>query len=214
MTVRWLQRVVPLKGAGPDPISPDHPMRRVARDVAFGTDRWTPALAADVRDLFDRLAAEWHTRDRPGRLEPIVDALERGGPFDNGLAVELGSGTGIATATIAARLPRLIAVDLSMEMLHLAPDIVPRIAADGAHLPFADGGVATLVLVNMLLFPREVDRVVGKRGVIVWVSTAGPQTPIYLSPEEIENALPGDWDVLASDAGRGSWCVARRTAAA
>jgi hypothetical protein len=210
VTVRWLPRVLPFEGAEPEPIEPDHPMRRVTREVAFSPDRWTPQRAADVGDLFDHLAGEWHTRDRPGRLTPIGDAFERGGTFPDGLAVELGSGIGIATPTLAARLPSLVAVDLSMEMLRLAPPDVPRIRADGAQLPFADGGVATLVLVNMLLFPPEVDRVLDARGALMWVSTTGPYTPIYLSPEEIEAALPGDWDIVGSEAGRGTWCVARR----
>lgn len=210
MTIRWLPSVVPIGGAEPEPIGPDHPMRRVTREVAFRAERWTPQQAAQVNDLFDQLAAEWHTRDRPERRAVIVDALERGGALLDGLTVELGSGTGIATQTILARMPRLVAVDLSMEMLRLAPDVVPRIRGDGAHLPFADGMVATLLLVNMLLFPAEVDRVLDKRGALVWVSTTGPHTPIYLSPEEIEAALPGDWDIVGSDAGRGTWCVARR----
>ncbi|MDQ3985509.1 MAG: class I SAM-dependent methyltransferase [Actinomycetota bacterium] len=210
MTIRWVPRAVPFEGAQPEPVSPDHPMRRVTREVAFGADRWTSNRKAEVRDLFDRLAAEWHTRDRPERHGAIVDALERGGPFGGGLAVELGSGTGIATPTIATRLPRLVAVDLSMEMLRLAPRDVPRVRADAAHLPFADERVTTLLLVNMLLFPGEVDRVLDARGALVWVSTAGPNTPIYLSPEEIEAALPGDWDIIASEAGRGTWSVARR----
>lgn len=211
VTVRWLPRVVPFEGPELEPIDPDHPMRRVTREVAFRADRWTSQRAGDVSDFFDHLAPEWHTRDRPDRLDAIADALDRGGPFVDGLAVELGSGTGIATPTIAARLPRLVAVDLSMEMLRLAPGAVPRVRADGARLPFADRGVATLLLINMLLFPMEVDRVLDGHGAVVWVSTAGPQTPIYLSPEEIDGVLPGAWDVAASDAARGTWCVARRT---
>jgi SAM-dependent methyltransferase len=210
MTIRRLPRVVPAAGAEPEPIGSDHPMRRVTREIASGPGRWTRQRAAEVNELFDELAAEWHTRARPERLVPIVDALERGGPFVDGLAVELGSGTGIATSTIVARLPRLVAVDLSMEMLRLAPDDVPRIRGDGAHLPFADGIVATLLLVNMLLFPTEVDRVLEARGTLVWVSTVGSYTPIYLTPEEVEAALPGDWDIVGSEAGWGTWCVARR----
>jgi SAM-dependent methyltransferase len=210
VTVRWLPRVIPVAGAEPEPIEPDHPMRRVTREVAFGPDLWTPQRAAEVNDLFDQLAAEWHTRDRPERLLPIVDALERGGAFTDGLAVELGSGTGIATATIAARFSHLVAVDLSMEMLRLAPDGVSRIRGDGARLPFEDGIVATLLLVNMLLFPTEVERVLDPHGALVWVSTVGSDTPIYLSREELDAALPGGWDIVGSEAGRGTWCVARR----
>jgi SAM-dependent methyltransferase len=206
-----LPRVAPVEGEEPEPGGSEHPMRVVTREVASGADRWTRQRGAEVNRVFDELAAEWHTRDRPGRLAPVVDALERGGALaTDGFAVELGSGTGIATATIAARLPRLIAVDLSMEMLRLAPGHVPRIRGDGARLPFADSTVATLLLVNMLLFPAEVDRVLRSDGAVVWVSTSGSSTPIYLSPEEVDAALPGDWDVVASEAARGTWCVARR----
>jgi ubiquinone/menaquinone biosynthesis C-methylase UbiE len=143
-------------------------------------------------------------------LLPIVDALERGGPLGDGLAIELGSGTGIATEAIYAQLPRLVAVDLSLEMLRRSPRTVPLVAADGARLPIRDEEVATLVLVNMLLFPAEVDRVLQADGALVWVSTAGTETPIFLTAEEIDRALPGEWDVVASEAGRGSWCVAHR----
>jgi hypothetical protein len=210
MAVRWLPRVFPFEGEDPEPIGNDHPMRRAAREIAFHPEAWTRSMAMQVRSTFDRLAPEWHTRDRPERLVPIRDALDRGGPFGTGLAVELGSGTGVATETLKARLPQLIAVDLSFEMLRLAPAGVPRIRADGASLPFRDHAVATLVLINMFLFPPEVDRVVSGDGAVVWVNTVGPDTPIYLSAEDVEAALPGDWELVASEAGRGTWTVARR----
>lgn len=185
-------------------------MRRLTRDAAGGPEGWTSQRADQVRALFDRIAPEWHTRARPERLIPVADALDRGGPFGDGLVVELGSGTGIATATIRSRLARLVAVDLSMEMLRRAPAIVPKVAADGATLPLRDDAVATLVLVNMLLFPVEAERVLEPGGALVWVSTAGVETPIYLAPNDVDDALPGEWDVVASEAGPGSWCVARR----
>lgn len=185
-------------------------MRRVTRELAFSPEGWTPSIAMQVRNTFDRLAGEWHTRDRPERLVPIRDALDRGGPFRDGLAVELGSGTGIATQMIESWLPHLVAVDLSIEMLRLAPTTIPRVRADGANLPFRNHAVATLLLVNMFLFPREVDRVLSDDGAVVWVSTVGANTPIYLSSEDVDAALPGEWELIASEAGRGSWSVARR----
>lgn len=188
-------------------------MRRVTRAVAFDREGWTPDVAAGVAGTFEHLAAEWHTRDRPERIVPIVDALDRGGPFEEGLAVELGSGTGIATPTLATRFAPLVAVDLAMEMLRRAPRNVPRVRADGARLPFRDGAVSTLLLINMFLFPGEVDRVLAPRGALVWVNTAGADTPIYLDADDVDSALPGDWDVLASEAGPGTWAVARRARA-
>lgn len=210
MTVTRLPRVHPPDGPEPELSGPEHPMRRLTLELAFGGE-WNSERAAEIRRMFDDLAPEWHTRDRPERYVPISDALERGGPWGPGVAVELGSGTGIATDLIAGHLPRLVAVDLSMEMLRLAPATVPRVRADGAHLPFLERSIDTLVLVNMLLFPSEVDRVVASSGAVMWVNTSGPQTPIYLSAEEVQSALGGGWDVVASSAGPGSWCVARRS---
>jgi SAM-dependent methyltransferase len=210
VTVRQLPRVLQPKTSQPSPVGDEHPIRRLTREVAFDQEAWTPEQAADLGVLFDQLAPEWHTRAGPERLLPLLDAVERGGPFADGLAIELGSGTGLATAAIAERFPRLVAVDLSMEMLRLAPAVVPRVRADGSALPLAEASVATLLLNNMLLFPAEVDRVLAPDGVLVWVNTLGPHTPIHLSPSEIDAALPGEWNVIASEAGWGTWCVARR----
>lgn len=210
MTVRQLPRVLQANSAEPAAVGDDNLMRQLTRAVAFDREAWTPGRAADLRAMFDQLAPEWHTRAAPERLLPLLDAVDRGGPFADGLAVELGSGTGLATAILAQRFPRLVAVDLSMQMLRLAPELVPRVRADASALPFADGIVATLVLVNMLLFPAEVDRVLAPDGALVWVNTFGPYTPIHLSSDEIDAALPSDWAVIASEAGWGTWCVAHR----
>jgi hypothetical protein len=48
-------------------------------------------------------------------------------------------------------------------------------------------------------------------GALVWVNTLGPNTPIHLTAEEVDAALGGSWDIVASEAGWGTWCVARRT---
>ena len=62
-------------------------------------------------------------------------------------------------------------------------------------------------------FDRMVDemwRVLAPGGALVWVSSLGDRTPIYLSAEEVEAALPGEWRGVASEAGWGSWCVTGR----
>jgi SAM-dependent methyltransferase len=179
--------------------------------VAADQEAWTPELAANLGAMFDQLAIEWHTRaTTPGRYLPLLDALDRGGPFTHRLAVEVGSGTGLATETIADRVANLIAIDLSIEMLRIAPPLVPRVRADASALPLRDASVATMVLVNMLLFPIEIDRVLTGDGALVWVNTIGERTPIHLTADEIDGALPGEWDIAASEAGWGTWCVARR----
>lgn len=193
----------------------DHPMRAVTRAVAFDPDGWTPERQAEVVALFDSLAPEWTSRDVPGRELPILDALDRGlAAFAGGRrarAVELGGGTGLYSAAMAERFATLVTLDLSWEMIRLVPDgpALP-VQGDGARLPFADGAVDALVLVNMFLFPAEADRVLAADGVVVWVNSRGPETPIHLTAAEVDAALPGSWDGVASTAGWGTWSVHRR----
>jgi SAM-dependent methyltransferase len=189
----------------------DHPMRKVTRQVAFEPDGWTPERAGKVAALFDSLASEWHTREHPLRLVPVADAFERGGPLGFGTGLEIGSGIGLGTAWLAARFGRLIAVDLSLEMLRLAPaDAAPRVLADASVLPVADATVDAVVLINMLLFPGEVARVLKHDGALVWVNTSGDRTPIHLTADEVDDAMPGDWTGVASEAAWGTWAVLRR----
>jgi SAM-dependent methyltransferase len=193
-----------------EPANADHPMRAVTEAVAAGEDTWTPDRARQVTGLFDSLAAEWHTRDEPGRLAPLEDAWIRGGPLPTGRALELGSGTGLITPWLAERFAVVLAVDLSQAMLRLAPRSSPRVRADGAALPVPDGSIDAAVLVNAFLFPSEVDRVVAPDGVLVWVCTRGADTPIYLSADRVGDTLGTSWSGVASLAGTGSWAVFRR----
>jgi len=174
-------------------------MRRVTRDVAFDPSSWTAERKAEVAALFDGLAPEWHTREEPGRYDSLEDALDRGGVPTDGPAIELGSGTGLSTPLLADRFPRLVAADLSIEMLRLAPaTAAPRLQCDST------------ALVNMLLFPREVARVLAPDGALVWVNTSGDTTPIFLPSDDVVAALGAGWTGTASQAGTGTWCVARR----
>ncbi len=193
---------------------PDHPIRKATREVAFGPAGWTPERAAKVAQLFNAMAPEWHTRGTRDRMQPLVDGLERGG-VDGECCVELGSGTGFGTELLQGRFRYILAVDLAIEMLRLAPaEWGTRLLADAARLPVRDGVVDALVHVNAFLFPAEAERVIAPGGALVWVSTLGDQTPIYLSAEEVASALPGSWRGVASEAGWGTWCVLRRSAAA
>ncbi len=185
-------------------------MRRVTREVAFDPDGWGPERQAEVEELFDGLADEWHTRDVPGRYDALQDALDRG-DIPPGPALELGSGTGLSTPMLAERFDHLVAFDLSLEMLRLAPaDAAPRVQADSARLPLADGALAVALVINMLLFPTELDRVLSPDGVLVWVNTSGARTPIYLPADDVVAAMGEGWTGVASEAGTGTWCVARR----
>lgn len=190
---------------------------RAATRRAAGIDAhgWTPQLRQDVERYFDGLAREWHTRTSPGRTAIVEDALTRGAvdfrsPVD--LAVEVGSGIGAYSDLLAHRFARVLALDLSLEMLRLAPTgPAHRVQADGAVLPLRDTSAGAIVLINAFLFPAEVDRVLAPSGLLVWVNSSGEQTPIHLSAEDLVASLPGAWHGRASRAGEGTWCVLQRT---
>ena len=187
-----------------------HPMRTVTREVAFDPASWTPAKQAEVAAFFDDLAPAWNTRDVPNRKLTLQDALDRGVPAapdaERRVALELGGGTGIYAEALAARFPTLVTLDLSTEMMVRVPaGAALRVQGDGSNLPFADGALDALILVNMFLFPLEADRVVAPDGVVVWVNSRGPDTPIHLPAADVERALPGDWTGVAAQAGWGTW---------
>lgn len=188
-------------------------MRMVTRQVAFEPGGWTPERRSKVQALFDDLAVEWHTRRRPEHRATLTDALDRGlatppWPVHRGTCVEIGSGTGFSSALLADHFDIVMAADLSAEMLGRAPaGPAHRVQADAASLPVCDGSIDAAVLINALLFPTEVARILGPEAVILWVNTAGPGTPIHLPADDVAAALPGRWDGVASQAGRGTWCV-------
>jgi SAM-dependent methyltransferase len=193
----------------------DHPMRIMTRRAAGLVEpAWDDTARAEVSAFFDELAPLWHTRTSPERDAVVADALTRGLPADvvgADVCVELGSGIGAYTAQLAARWRRVLAVEVSLEMLQLAPaDVGHRILADGARLPVPDGAASAVVLVNCFLFPAEVARVLASDGLVVWVNSSGSQTPIYLPNPDVAAALPGQWSGVESAAGVGTWCVLRR----
>ena len=190
-------------------------MRIATRRAAGLDDRgWTGELRSQVEDYFDGIAAEWHTRITPQRTAVVTDALSRG--LDAlevpvGPAVEVGSGIGTYTSLLAERFATVVAIDLSLAMLKLAP-IGPglRVQADAARLPLRNASAAAVVLINAFLFPAEVERVLSPGGALVWVNSSGEQTPIYLSVDDLVARLPGGWTGTSSRAGEGHWCVLRR----
>jgi len=199
--------------------SDEHPMRIMTRRAAglVPGETWDAEARAEVAAYFGNLAPEWHTRTSHGREAVVEDALSRGLPAGltaTDVCVELGSGIGAYTPLFAGRWQRVLAVEVTLEMLLLAPATPGhRILADGAVLPLAPGSAGAIALVNCFLFPAEVDRILRPDGVVVWVNSSGSQTPIHLTAAEVVTALPGQWVGVAAGAGEGTWCVLRRSPA-
>jgi SAM-dependent methyltransferase len=207
--VTWIDPVVEV--FEPDRYGSDHPIREVAEQIAAG-DGWSSGRRRKISETFDELSGDWHASHSSDlRLAPLEDVLDRG-ELGDGRLVELGAGTGAGTERIARRRPLAAALDLSPGMLAAADrSLAPFVLADAGQLPFPDRSVAIFVLVNMFLFGAEIDRVLTRDGRLVWVNTMGEETPIHLTPEAVVDALPGAWSAVASRAGTGLWCVARRT---
>ena len=208
--IEQLPRITPPAPDRPEIGGPDHPMRKVTRQVAFEPTGWTRERAAKVADLFNGLAPEWHTRLGEGRHIPLQDALDRSGVHGE-RCIEIGSGIGGSTPMFAARFSTVIAADIAIEMLRRAPaEPGHRVLADAAALPLPDGCADVVILENALLFPNEVARVLSPSGALLWVNSLGDATPIHLSAADVARALPGEWSGTASEAGWGTWCALRR----
>jgi len=189
---------------------PDNPMRLLTRAKAFG-EPFTAADSERVQTVFDSMAADWSDAHvNPTKAAPVLDALDRGQVPHSGDWLELGSGTGAGAQVLGGRVGSLVCTDLAFEMLRHAPTEPPRVRADASRLPFTNDRFDAVLLINMLLFPSEIDRVLRPGGTIVWVNTLGDQTPIHLPAADVLAALPGDWAGTTAAAGTGFWLTARR----
>jgi len=86
---------------------------------------------------FDAVTDEYD-RGRPGYPDALYDALE---PLPQGVVLEGGAGTGIASRALLARGARVVAFDIGSAILGRAllrnPGL-PVVVADGAAMPFRD----------------------------------------------------------------------------
>jgi len=210
MSMVELSRAIPDRPGRPEWGDTARPMRELTRAISLDRDAWTPERLAQIRSFFDAQASGWRDRDVPERHDALLDALTRGGPFPSGWCVEVGSGTGNATADLQQAFHDVVSLDLSRAMLRLASFGGHLIQSDASALPLRSGSAAVVVLINMFLFPAETSRVLADDGVLVWVSTNGEETPIYLPPADVLSALPGTWGGTTSEAGWGTWLTARR----
>ena len=86
------------------------------------------------------------------RLETELLLELLGDGVETGTTLEIGTGTGLFAAAVAARGGRVVGVDRSREMLRVARTRIPACAADAAHLPFRDGAFDRAFLVAVLDF--------------------------------------------------------------
>lgn len=134
----------------------------------------TDALRHDIRQAYAHGAAFWASG--PERLyRRLADALVATVPTDltDRRVLDLGSGTGVASAALLERGARPVGYDLAPEMLRQHPRWrPPGVAGDAADLPFATAGFDAVVAaccLNHLAPDRplsECRRVLGDGGVL------------------------------------------------
>ncbi|MGB9113046.1 MAG: class I SAM-dependent methyltransferase [Acidimicrobiales bacterium] len=190
-------------------------LQTISREVAFDPRAWSPSLAREVGAIFDGRAATWWTHRSPEYFRPLAEAIDAAGAF-GGVCIDIGSGISLHEETLRARFDRVVAIDLSAEMLRLADRSgTSLVRADASALPIRAKSVDLVVCVNMFLFAAEYTRVLRAGGAIIFVSTSGDRTPIYLSPRDVNDALVtyGDarFATVSGTSGDACWTIARRS---
>jgi len=158
-----------------------------ADDLAFALESTTVARAFDRASTRYEAAAQLQASVRAALLERL-DELKP--PRDARAVIDLGAGTGAATAALRDRFrkARVVAVDLAPGMLREAAKHqrlfrhFDRVLADAAHLPFIDGSL-DVAFSNLMLqwFPdparvfAQLARALRPGGLLVF-STFGPET--------------------------------------
>ena len=151
-----------------------------------------------MRFQFERLAPVWDRMRSPeafAGLEAALAAMET--PPKR--ALDLGTGTGQAAFLVARRFPdtEVVGVDLAPAMLAEArrktpPELAGRVRfeqGDASRLEYPDGSFDLVTLANMIPFFDELARVLATGGRVVFSFSVGPDTPIYVPPERLQEEL-------------------------
>lgn len=150
----------------------------------------TSALAG----AYDNAAASWAAGPELVYERLAERLVSHAGELDHRLALDAGTGSGVAARVLQRVGARVVACDLAHGMLvHRAAARPPATVGDITRLPFRDGVVDVAVaafVINHLAAPtqglRELARVVTPRGVVLASSfAAGPEPAIKRIVEDV-----------------------------
>jgi SAM-dependent methyltransferase len=167
---------------------------RVATRAVVANPRLWPLFRRLLRTQFDALASSWEGRRGPESVASLEIVLDRLATEPRRI-LDLGTGTGLAARRLAQRYPgaQVVGVDLSPAMIEVArresPSSIRFDVADASRLPYENGAFDLVVLLNMIPFFDELDRVTARGGSVVFASSNGPQTPIYVPSETLRREL-------------------------
>ena len=206
-----------------------HPTTRVPTeappDLSARTHHSRVALErilADPRDeaawdslagFYDEAAEGWDewVDTQPWYVAPVEAGLEYAKPAD--VIVEVSCGSGQATPLLGPRGRLVVATDTSPAMLADAPRDLPHTcyaAVDVRRLPFRAGSVPLLVGLNAVPHLAEFARVLASSGQLLWCTSFGAGTPLYVEPGRFADLFGADWRADGGRAGHGEWLLLTR----
>ena len=150
------------------------PARKIGREWRFsrqalvewlssGDSQQYSSSDSDTREFFDRVASEWESMRGGYYDEAVMNKLQETGLLQKGTTlVDLGAGDGSLSRAVASKVGKVIAVDISVEMLKelkkkAGQDGIGNIhimEGDGCDLPIDEESV-DLVCANMFLHHIE-----------------------------------------------------------
>ncbi len=193
---------------------------RITTDAVVSHPGLWRVFRRPLRGQFDRLAPVWDGRRGPEALEPLERALDHVSAAHR--VLDVGTGTGKGARLVASRYPEaeVTGVDLAPGMIAEARALLPadlgsRVhfqVADASALPFPDEAFDLVILLNMIPFFDELGRITMPGASMVFTSTSGPTTPIYVSPAILRDRLAqlGFTEFHELSAGEGTAMVARK----
>jgi SAM-dependent methyltransferase len=166
----------------------------------------------ELAEIYDTQAPEWTdwALSQPWYNAPVRAGLAHARAA--AWAFEVGCGTGQATAPLTGFTPRIIATDANQSMIGRAPRLPEAryVVCDVRALPLADGTVPLLVGLNAIPHIAEFERVIAADGQLLWCTSFGAGTPLYVEPERLLALFGPGWRGEAGRAGHGDWLLLSR----
>ncbi|MBX6722240.1 MAG: class I SAM-dependent methyltransferase [Dactylosporangium sp.] len=182
-------------------------LERILADPHDG-EAWTLLSA-----YYDEAADGWDTwvRTQPWYLAPVQAGLGHAKPARTVLEVSCGSGQATPLLDAYARL--VLATDASRVMLADAPRTLRHThyaLVDVRRLPLRTGSIDLIVGLNAVPHVDEFARVLAPRGQLLWCTSFGAGTPLYIEVERFVHLMGPDWRADAGRAGHGEWLLLTR----
>jgi SAM-dependent methyltransferase len=206
-TLRWWPTVDVPEAPPPDLGATSHRSRR-ALDAVLRDDADESAWRA-LAGAYDAMAAEWTdwVATQDWYLSPLQAGLAHVTAV--GPVVEVGCGTGQAVGVLSQHATQVFETDVNLSMLLRSPSSsgVCYVAADVRRMPFRTGSVSLVVGLNAVPYVGEFRRILGGAGQVLWCSSFGDRTPLYVSPETLQRLFGPAWTADAGRAGHGEWVL-------